>query len=29
MGKVNPTRAHAKHVFNYLETKFGVTFAFS
>lgn len=29
MGRVNPSRAHAKHVFNYLESKFGVTFVSS
>ena len=29
MGKVNPKRAHAKHIFTYLESKFGVYFSFS
>jgi hypothetical protein len=28
-GKANPKRAHAKHIFTFLETKFNVKFSFS
>lgn len=28
-GKANPRRAHAKHIFTFLETKFNVKFSFS
>lgn len=29
LGKVNPKRAHAKHIFSTLEQKFGIKFSFS
>lgn len=28
-GKANPKRAHAKHIFTFLETKFNIKFSFS
>jgi hypothetical protein len=29
VGKVNPKRAHAKHIFSFLEQKFNIKFSFA